>query len=104
MAGIKLSIKKEDLAESKPVKVEVKGKSIMVVMVKGEVFAIDSACSHRGGPLEQGKMDGYEVSCPWHGALYDVRTGRVNEKTNWGKFQTPYKVSADASGTLSIEV
>ncbi len=104
MAGVKLQIKKKDLAEGKPVKVDVKGKSVMIVMVKGQIFAIDSVCSHRGGPLEQGKMDGYEVRCPWHGALYDVRTGKVNEKTSWGKFQTPYKVSAGADGTLSLEM
>ena len=30
-----------------------------------------------GGPLAQGKLEGYEVQCPWHGSRFDIRTGKV---------------------------
>jgi nitrite reductase/ring-hydroxylating ferredoxin subunit len=30
-----------------------------------------------GGPLAQGKLEGYEVQCPWHGSKFDIRTGKV---------------------------
>ena len=32
---------------------------------------------HLGGPLAQGKLEGYEVQCPWHGSRFDIRTGKV---------------------------
>ena len=45
--------------------------------LNGKVYAIDAVCSHEGGPLEDGTLDGYEVECPWHGSKFDVRTGEV---------------------------
>jgi ferredoxin-NADP reductase len=46
-------------------------------MVNGIVYAIDAVCSHEGGPLEEGTLEGYKVECPWHGSKFDVRTGEV---------------------------
>lgn len=44
----------------------------------GEGFhAIDDLCTHDGGPLGQGKLDGFAIECPRHGARFDVRTGKV---------------------------
>ena len=39
--------------------------------------ALDNTCTHRGGPLTEGEISGHEVTCPWHGARFDVRTGEV---------------------------
>ena len=58
-------------------KVEAFGKSVLLSMVNGEVYAIDAVCSHEGGPLEEGILDGFEVECPWHGSRFDIRTGEV---------------------------
>ena len=41
----------------------------------GTVYAIEGTCTHRGGPLGQGSLEGTTVTCPWHGATFDVRTG-----------------------------
>jgi glycine betaine catabolism B len=68
---------KKDLQEGGLLKAEFLGKSIVLSMVKGKVYAIDAVCSHEGGPLEDGTLDGYEVECPWHGSKFDVRTGEV---------------------------
>ena len=57
--------------------VEVKGKRIALFKVGGEYCAIDNTCTHRGGPLVQGKISGYEVTCPFHGSKFDIRTGEV---------------------------
>ena len=40
-------------------------------------FAVDNTCTHRGGPLAEGEVSGHEVTCPYHGATFDVRTGAV---------------------------
>jgi 3-phenylpropionate/trans-cinnamate dioxygenase ferredoxin subunit len=38
-------------------------------------FALDNACTHVGGPLGDGAIDGKSVVCPWHGAAFDLATG-----------------------------
>lgn len=68
---------KQDLQRSGLMKVESGGKSIVLSMVNGEVYALDAVCSHEGGPLEEGTLEGYEIECPWHGSKFDVRTGEV---------------------------
>jgi ferredoxin-NADP reductase/nitrite reductase/ring-hydroxylating ferredoxin subunit len=68
---------KQDLQRSGLMKVESGGNSIVLSMVNGEIYALDAVCSHEGGPLEEGTLDGYEIECPWHGSKFDVRTGEV---------------------------
>jgi glycine betaine catabolism B len=68
---------RKDLQEGGLLKAEFLGKPIVLSMVNGEVYAIDAVCSHEGGPLEDGTLEGYEVECPWHGSKFDVRTGDV---------------------------
>jgi nitrite reductase/ring-hydroxylating ferredoxin subunit len=54
---------------------EVNGKRIALFNVEGTLYAIDDTCTHRGGPLSEGELNGNEVSCPWHGARFDVTSG-----------------------------
>lgn len=56
---------------------DVQGKPIALFCVDGQFFAIDNTCTHRGGPLAEGELAGHEVTCPWHGARFDVRTGKA---------------------------
>ena len=67
----------QDLQEGSLMKVESGGNPVVLSMVNGKVYAIDAVCSHEGGPLEEGTLEGYEVECPWHGSKFDVRTGEV---------------------------
>ncbi len=53
------------------------GRVFAIFNVAGTIHAIGGACTHRGGPLREGKLDGTVVTCPWHGARFDVRTGQV---------------------------
>ena len=57
--------------------VEANGQEIAVFNIDGAFHAIDNTCSHVGGPLSEGELDGCEVTCPWHGAVFDVTTGQV---------------------------
>ena len=56
---------------------EVDGRSIAVCNVDGTYYAIDDVCTHDGGPLDQGQLDGTQIECPRHGARFDVTTGRA---------------------------
>jgi ferredoxin-NADP reductase/nitrite reductase/ring-hydroxylating ferredoxin subunit len=67
----------KDLREGGLLRVELFGKPLVLSMVNGKVYALDAVCSHEGGPLEEGALEGYEIECPWHGSKFDVRTGEV---------------------------
>lgn len=77
MAGYVKVAKTSDVAPGQGKLVEVSGKKIAVFNVNGSFHAIDDACSHRGGPLSEGTVEGTQVVCPWHGAAFDVTTGAV---------------------------
>ena len=53
------------------------GKTIALFNVDGAYCAIDDTCTHRGGPLSEGDLNGRMVTCPWHGGQFDVTTGEV---------------------------
>ncbi len=57
--------------------VDVKGKQIALFNVGGEYFAIDNMCTHEEASLAEGEISGHEVTCPLHGAKFDIRTGEV---------------------------
>ena len=48
-----------------------------VFNVSGGFCATQAKCTHRGGPLNEGKLDGSTVTRPWHGTQYNVCTGAV---------------------------
>lgn len=54
---------------------EAAGRTLAVFNVDGTFFAIDNECSHRGGPLGEGDLEGNVVVCPWHAWRWDVSTG-----------------------------
>ena len=56
---------------------EVDGKRVALCNVNGEFYAIDDVCTHDGGSLDQGVLEGDRVECPRHGAKFDVKTGRA---------------------------
>jgi Rieske Fe-S protein len=52
--------------------VEVEGQKI-----DGGFYALSDTCTQRRGPFSEGTVEGAEVTCPWHGATFDIRTGAV---------------------------
>jgi len=56
---------------------EVEGLYIAVFNVDGTFYAIEDRCTHDDGPLAEGDLDGYTITCPRHGAQFDLRDGRV---------------------------
>ena len=60
--------------------VETQDRKIAVFNLDGEIYAIDNACTHVGGPLAEGKVVGEEVICPWHGSRFNIKTGAVTHQ------------------------
>ena len=65
-----------DVPEGKTKHVEVKEKEILLANSDGKVYALCDRCSHMNAPLSMGAMNGKVVTCPMHGARFDVTTGK----------------------------
>ena len=66
-----------DLGEGEPVRAEHNGTPILLVRRGSQIFALAETCSHLGGPLSEGKLDGDVIQCPWHGSRFSIRDGHV---------------------------
>lgn len=58
-------------------KVTLEDKEILVANVNGTYYAIGNLCTHYGGDLSQGTLEGKIVTCPNHNSKFDVTTGKV---------------------------
>jgi 3-phenylpropionate/trans-cinnamate dioxygenase ferredoxin subunit len=57
--------------------VKVDEEDVVVYNVGGTLYATQDACSHTGGPLSEGELEGTTIACPVHGSRFDVTTGAV---------------------------
>lgn len=69
--------KTQDLPPGKGMCIRVEGESVALFNVDGTYHAISDTCTHAGGPLSEGELAGKVVTCPWHGATFDVTSGGV---------------------------
>ena len=66
-----------ELREGEMKRVDAAGVPVLLVRREGDVCALANTCSHLGGPLAEGKLEGDVVQCPWHGSRFNVRDGSV---------------------------
>ena len=71
------AIAEPDLAEDALTGVEVEGRKVLLHRRGAELTALDDVCSHAGGLLSRGTLDGCAVECPLHGSRFDLRDGRT---------------------------
>ncbi len=65
----------QEIADGKGKQVTANGRKLAVFNCGGTFYAIDDTCPHRGAPLSEGSVAGTEVTCPWHGARFDLTSG-----------------------------
>lgn len=75
--------------------------TICVANVNGTYSAMDNVCPHRGGPLGQGMIEGNKVVCPWHGWVWDVKTGVAEQDPNMRVAVYPLKIE---NGDVLVEM
>ena len=68
---------KAELPANKMIVVVVGGKEVLLANIDGSYYAIANKCTHLGGSLSKGSLDGSVVTCPRHGARFDVKTGQA---------------------------
>lgn len=83
------------------------GRQLLLARVGDEVFAMDDVCTHAGAPLHEGDLGregDFKVTCPWHDAHFDLRTGCVDQDTPWGADTEVFAVRVDGGEVwVSIE-
>jgi 3-phenylpropionate/trans-cinnamate dioxygenase ferredoxin subunit len=57
--------------------VHVGDRTVALFRVSGQYWATDDRCTHDAGQLVAGRLEGYTIVCPRHGAKFDIRTGEV---------------------------
>jgi 3-phenylpropionate/trans-cinnamate dioxygenase ferredoxin subunit len=75
---------------------------VAVCNVGGEFYAIDDLCTHDGGSLDQGELEGDQIECPRHGARFDVRTGAAVQLPAFQPVET-HAVRIDG-GAIQVEI
>ena len=68
---------KSEIPLGKLKRVQLDGKEVLIANVNGSFYAINDRCTHQGGDLSQGKLEGNIVECPRHHSKFDVTTGQV---------------------------
>jgi len=66
-----------EIADGGMRRVDAGGYPVLLVRNGNEVHAIAAVCAHQGGPLDEGKLEGDVVTCPWHGSQFCVRDGSI---------------------------
>jgi nitrite reductase/ring-hydroxylating ferredoxin subunit/uncharacterized membrane protein len=71
------ALPESDLAEGELKRVEVRGNPVVLLKQGDRIYATSAVCTHVGGPLDEGELNGTCVTCPWHGSEFDLRSGEV---------------------------
>ncbi len=95
-------VRAEDISEGGMKATKVGAREVLLAKVAGQIYAIDNACGHSGYPLDQGTLDGFVVTCKWHDAQFDLRSGAVLAPGRAMKPLPRFRVVEGADGTLQI--
>ena len=88
------------LPEGMPKRIEVDGVPLLLVRQQGRIFALGEVCSHLGGPLSEGTLDGCTVICPWHSSRFALDDGRVLDGP--ATFPQPHFAVRVLSGQIEV--
>lgn len=58
-------------------RVDIDGTSVLLCNIDGTFYAVEDICTHDGGELDGGELEGCRILCPRHGAAFDVTTGQA---------------------------
>ena len=98
--GYTEAAKTADITEGQMKAVNIGGKEILVVNYGGKYYAVAGRCSHMGGELAKGKLEGNIVTCPRHGARFDVTSGQCLNGPKIG----PFKKKSDDIAAYEVAV
>jgi len=101
--------KTSDIQEGTMKAVSIQDKEIVIANYGGNYYAINRICTHMGGDLSKGKLEGKIIICPRHGSRFDVTTGKSISGPRIGflklktKDEPNYQVKVD-NGIIMIDI
>ncbi|MCL4365085.1 MAG: Rieske 2Fe-2S domain-containing protein [Candidatus Marsarchaeota archaeon] len=97
--------KVSDIGDNGAMSIKVGGKPIALVKYNGRVYALDGKCTHKEGPLGEGRVDNGRIVCPWHSGAFDITTGKAEKNTPWVTNIGTYKIRVEgATGEIFVEM
>ena len=102
MAQWKAVAKTSEVTPRQGKQVVVDGQNIALFNLDGKFCAIQDECAHAGGSLSEGELSGNVVTCPWHGATFDVTCGKVLTEPAYEDVKS-YKVKIE-DGEILVEI
>lgn len=94
--------RRDDFPEGEMRRVDANGLPVLLVRRMGLLHAIGAVCSHAGGPLQDGKLDGDVVTCPWHGSRFNCTDGRVLDGP--ATFDQPLLQVRERGGVVEVKL
>ena len=88
--------KTTDIPPGKMIKVSIDGRDILVANIDNNFCATDDSCTHSGSSLSEGKLNGCVITCGWHAAEFDCKTGKL--------VKFPVKIRDLASYNVTVEL
>jgi 3-phenylpropionate/trans-cinnamate dioxygenase ferredoxin subunit len=67
----------DEIGDGELYPLEVDGEPICLARIEDTIYAFTDNCTHISGPLNEGELQGCVITCPWHGAQFDITTGQV---------------------------
>lgn len=98
-----LAANRSELSTTEARAFTVAGREIVLCDIDGEIYALDGICTHEDLPLDGGEVDDGILECPWHGAMYEVCTGRVRALPATRPLET-FPVRVDDEGNVFITI
>jgi nitrite reductase/ring-hydroxylating ferredoxin subunit len=95
--------KASDTPEGKLTHISAGGKEIVIANVGGSYYAMGNICNHAGAELHEGEISGKELTCPWHGAKWDITTGNLLWFPQKLNTQQTFKVNQE-NDSLYVEI
>lgn len=83
----------------KAIRVSVEGVPVAVFNEGGLLLGVSARCTHAGGPIDKGPVQGMIVTCPLHGSQFDLRTGALVRGPAMQPLKS-YRVKAEADGLV----
>lgn len=95
--------KTSEVQDGKLMHITAGGKEIVVTKLDGNYYAMDNVCAHAGADLHEGELNNNELTCPWHGAKWDIKTGNLISFPQKLKPLQSHKISIEKD-TLYVEI
>lgn len=91
------------IQEGELINVTLGGRQILLANIRGSYFATGNICTHEGAELHKGRIHNKELTCPWHGAKWDLTTGQLIRFRKFLESVGSYRV-INEDDTLFVEI